>query len=344
MKNYLFFIVLLIVVAATGAVFWPFLTPLVLALATAVLIHPIYERMSRSLGEGVWSKRLAAFITVLVVLSLIVVPMFFLLGAIYSEIQDLYGLLTDEGSRSTIIDSLNSLSEWFSNMVFGVLPAYSFDALNVTNYLKSALEWVFGHLDAVFTSLALVAGYLVVFLLSLFYFLRDGASLFKRFINWSPVLTDNQNYISRTIERAIKSVFVGALLMSLLEGLSVGISFKVFGIPAPALWGTMAAVAALIPGFGVSVIIIPAAAYLILGGHYLFAAGLLVWGYAGIIVIDHIVGPTLVNRGIRLHPLLVLLSVLGGIIVFGITGFLIGPLVLAMLFALLDIYRFSVRN
>ncbi len=341
MSSYFFFILLLGAVAATVFLFWPFITPLVLGIATAVLVFPVYEKLAKILGYGTWAKRAAAFITVLGVLVVVLVPLFFLAGSIYSEIQTLYAMLTDEGNRSLVISALNNFSAGFSDLVFGVIQPYSFDTLNITEYLKTALAWLFAHLDTVFTGMAVVAAYVVIFLLSLFYFLRDGASLLQRFLFWSPQLHENQEFIIRTLKRAIQSVFIGALFVSLLEGLATGLGFLVFGIPAPALWGTIAGVAALVPGFGTSIVIIPAAAYLILSGNYLYAAGLLVWGYTCVIVIDHIVGPNLVNRGLRLHPLLVLLSVLGGIIVFGIIGFVMGPIVLAVLFALLDIYRLS---
>lgn len=343
-SSYFFFILLLGAAAATALIFLPFLTPVMLAIATAIITYPVYRRLARLLGGGVWAGRIAAAATVVGVLAVVLIPLFLLAGTVYSEIQYLYGALTDEGSRSQVIAALNSLSKAFSDLAFGVLQPYSFDALNVTDYLKSALEWLFAHVDSIFTGLALVAGYVVIFLLGLFYFLRDGEALTRRFLFWSPHLEHNREFIVGTVKRAIQSVFVGALSVGLLEGLATGVGFTVFGIPAPALWGTVAAVAALIPGFGVSIVILPGAAYLLLGGNYVYAAGLLVWGFTGIFVIDHLVGPALVNRGIRIHPFLVLLSVLGGIMLFGVIGFVMGPVVLAILFALLDIYRISARQ
>jgi len=109
------------------------------------------------------------------------------------------------------------------------------------------------------------------------------------------------------------------------------------------LWGTVAAIAALVPGFGVSLVVIPAAAYLIISGEYAYAAGLFIWGYAGIVVIDHIIGPTLVNKGVRVHPFIVLLSILGGLLAFGLIGFILGPIILVVLFTLLEIYKSSFK-
>ncbi len=289
-------------------------------------------------------RTLASFLTVLLVLVVILVPAFFLLESIYGEVQTLYGLLVDEANRSEVIHALNVAWTSLSNVALGLLPQHTFNSFNITELLKSGLEWIFANLDKVFTSIATIAAYSLIFLLALFYFLRDGTSLRKMLISWSPLLEANEEYISHTFKRAIRSVFAGTLVVAIIEGISTGLAFTVFGIPAPSLWGTVAAVAALVPAFGVSLIILPGAAYLILTGNYIYAAGLLIWGYTVIIVVDHLLGPALINRGIKIHPFLILLSVLGGLLTFGIIGFVMGPLILVFLFTLLEIYKTSFNS
>lgn len=340
-SSYFFFALLAVATIAAIFLFLPFLSPLVLGAVAAIVAYPLYRMFLRIFGLSSVGRTLAAALSVIVVLIVVLVPLFFLVGSMYAEVQSLYGLLTDEGNRSALINTLNTASQSLSNMVLGILPAQSFDSFNVTAYAKSALEWIFGNLDLVFGSMAKVAGYALVFLLALFYFLRDGNQLKKMFIAWSPLLDSNDEYITLTFKRAVRSVFAGTLAVSLLEGISVGLAFLVFGIPAPALWGVVAAIAALIPGFGVSLLVIPGTLYLIISGNYAYAAGLFIWGYAGIIVIDHIIGPTLINKGLHIHPFLVLLSVLGGILMFGLIGFVLGPIILVILFTLLEIYRTS---
>jgi predicted PurR-regulated permease PerM len=344
LSSYFFFVLLLGTTAAAVLVFLPFLTPIVLAIAVAVVLHPVYGDIIRLIGAGKIRKNLAAFVTVLLVLVIVMVPLFFLAGSIYSEVQTLYALLTDEANRSEVINALNSASQYLSNAVFGVLPAHSFDAFNITSYMKKGLEWLFTNLDMIFGSLAVFGGYVLVFLLSLFYLLRDGVELKNRVLSWSPQLTANQEFITRSFKKGILSVLSGTVAVSVLEGISTGLAFYVFGIPAPALWGTVALVASVVPGFGTSLIILPGVAYLLLTGNYVYGVGLLIWGYAAIIGIDHFLGPLLVNKGVHLHPFLVLLSVLGGIFVFGIVGFVMGPLILVFLVTLLEIYKTSVGD
>lgn len=338
-SSYFFFILLLVTVVAAVMIFLPFLTPILLAAVAAVIAYPVYRVISRILGQGSMRDSFAAFITVILILIVVLVPLFFLVGSMYAEVQTLYGTLIDEGGRSDTIGSLNYISAELSHLMFDIFPAYTFDTLNVTEYAKKVLEWMFVNLDTIFGSMAIVIGYVFVFLLSVFYFLRDGESFKNKFISWSPLLDVHDEYITTTLRRAIWSVIAGTLTVSIIQGTLTGLGFWIFGIPAPALWGSAAAIASLIPGFGTSMVIIPGAIYLIVTGNYMYAIGLTVWGVFAVGLIDNFLGPHLINKGVNAHPFLILVSVLGGIATFGPVGFILGPLILALLFALLDIYR-----
>ena len=110
-------------------------------------------------------------------------------------------------------------------------------------------------------------------------------------------------------------------------------------MPNPVLWGLVAALAALIPGIGTALILIPAIGYLFFTGSTGAAIGLLIWGVVAVGLIDNFLGPMLVNRGVKIHPFLILLSIFGGLSFFGPVGFVLGPLIIALVFALLEIYR-----
>ncbi len=338
-SSYFFFVLLLVAVIAVIKIFLPFLTPIVLAAAVAVLFHPVYRRISFIMGEGSIRKNVSAFLSILIFLVAVIVPLFFIVRNMYAEIQSLYAVLIDESGRSHIITLLNNFSQTLSHYLFGVFPAYSFDSLNITEYIKSALEWVFSNLDTVFSQLSKVLGYAFVFLLALFYFLKDGRSIVKHFISWSPLLDSNDVYIVKTLKRAIQSVFAGTIVVSLIQGILTGIGFAIFGIPAATVWGSVAAVAAFIPGIGTSLVIVPGIIYLFIIGQTPFAIGLIIWGALAVGLVDNLLGPFLVNKGMNVHPFLILISVLGGLVTFGPIGFVLGPLVLAFVFALLEIYK-----
>ncbi len=320
----------------------PFLTPIILGIAGSVVAYPIYIWLTKLLGSNVgWKANIAALITVAFVIVIIIVPFFFLVSRIYVEVQSLYAILTDESGRSTVINSLNNLSQYMSDHLFNIFPAYSFDSLNVTEYLKSLLIWIFGNLDKIFTGLATIAIYLFVFVLSMFYFMRDGAYIKRKFVSWSPLLDKYDEYITSTLKRAILSVFGGTVVVAVIQGILTGVGFFIFNVPAPAVWGAVAAIAAFIPGIGTSLVLVPGILYLLVVGNSSYAIGLAIWGVVAVGLIDNVLGPHLVNKGVHIHPFLILISVLGGLSTFGPIGFILGPLVLALLFALLEVYRTS---
>lgn len=341
-SSYFFFILLLGATVAAVFIFLPFLTPIILGIAGSVVAYPIYLKLTKLLGSNVgWKANLAAFITIILIIVVIIVPLFFIVSRIYVEVQFLYTTLTDEGDRSVVIDNLNAISQTVSNSLFQIIPAYNFDSLNITEYMKSFLIWIFGNLDRIFTGVATMAIYLFVFIISMFYFIRDGAIIKKKFVSWSPLLDKYDEYITETLKKAILSVFGGTIVVSIIQGVITGIGFFIFSIPAPAVWGATAALAAFVPGIGTSLVLIPGVIYLIIIGNYYYAIGLVIWGIFAVGLIDNFLGPHLINKGVNVHPFLILISVLGGLSTFGPIGLILGPLIVAFLFALLEVYRTS---
>jgi predicted PurR-regulated permease PerM len=123
-----------------------------------------------------------------------------------------------------------------------------------------------------------------------------------------------------------------------------GIGFTIFGVPNPVLWGGIATIAALIPLVGTGIIVMPAGAWLLLTHHTGAGTGLIIWGFIFVGLVDNVLHPYVMKKGMDMHPFLILLSVLGGLSYFGPIGFLAGPIVLAFFFALLEIYPQIVKG
>jgi predicted PurR-regulated permease PerM len=236
---------------------------------------------------------------------------------------------------------LNALSKAVSAKFFNAFPAYDFSSLNVTTYIQNFLEWSFANLDTIFSSVTKLAFQIFIMLFALFYLLRDGTKLKKALIALSPLIDTYDEKIIAKVKQAIRSVVAGSLVVSIIQGILTGLGFLIFGVPNPALWGSFAVVAALIPGFGTSLVLIPGIIYLFLDSTQLHAFGLLAWGALAVGLVDNYLSPILINRGIQIHPFIILLSVMGGLAFFGPIGFIAGPLVVALLSALFEIYKMS---
>ncbi len=339
-----FFTGLLLATLVLGVlIFLPFLTPIVLALALSVIFGPVYRFILRSLFPGKNKSTFAALLTLLLIAVIVLVPGFFITAKLYSETQEMYYFLTEEGGRSTAIEFLNNTADKISGMMFNLYPSFSFDTFDVTEYLQRGVEWAFSNLDTLFTRVTKVLMGLFVMFISLFYFLRDGKEFKQQLIALSPLDNTNDERILSRLEQAVYSIVAGSLIVGVIQGILTGIGFAIFHVPNPAVWGSIAAVAALIPGIGTSLVLVPAIIYLYFTGSTFDAVGLTIWAVVAVGLIDNILGPILINKGAKIHPIVILLSVLGGIAFFGVAGFIIGPLVFAFLFALLEIYKTS-RN
>ncbi len=318
-------------------IFKPFLYALALAMVFASALQPVYQKIVR-FARG--RQGLAALATILIVVAFIFTPLYFLGVQIYQEAQQLYSSLTEGGGKNAVLNIFNGLQNSFQNY----FPATQEFSLTVDQYLKQGLSWLLQHLGSVFGSFAKMAVSFFLFLVALYYLLKDGQKLKAAIIALSPLSDADDEAISQKLGMAINAVMKGNLLIAFIQGVLTSVGFAIFGVPNAVLWGSVAAIAALIPGIGTALVLIPAILFLFLTGEIFSGFGLIVWGVTAVGLVDNFLGPKLIGRGMQLHPLIILLSALGGIGFFGPIGFLLGPLTVSLLFALLDIYSSLTRK
>jgi predicted PurR-regulated permease PerM len=330
---YFLLILLAIALILSFLILRPFLFAFTLAIVFAVLFQPLYRKILKYTFKF---EALASFITIIIIVILIFTPLMFLGFQILKEAKNLYVTLAADVGKDTILRSLNGLANNFHQR-FPNLPEFSID---FELYFRQGLSWILNHLGAVFSNFASMIATAFLFFISLFYLLKDGVKLRKKIIHLSPLNDADDEMIIRKLEQAMSSVIKGNFVIALIQGTLTAIGFAIFGVPNFILWGTAAAVTSLIPTLGTSLVFVPAIILLFIGGQYFSAGGLLIWDMLAVGLIDNLLGPKLIGRGTELHPLLILLSVLGGVLYFGPIGLLLGPIILSLLFALLDIYYY----
>lgn len=182
---------------------------------------------------------------------------------------------------------------------------------------------------------------LFVMLYAMFFFLLYGPKWMKQLAGYLPLSNeDRQNVLDRglSVTRAsLKSI----LVIGVLQGLLIGLAFWFFGLTGAAFWGTIVVVLSAVPGVGPPVVWVPAALYLFLIDRTGAAIALIIWGAVVVGTIDNVLRPRIVGIGAKMPDLLILLSTLGGIIMFGAVGIIIGPVIAAGLVTMLDIYRLA---
>lgn len=281
---------------------------------------------------------MASLVVVVAVVLAIIAPLVFFGFALFDDAANLYFKLANGIERDSYIIKISTLVEKYAKVL---TPDATLD---VEGYIKNSLALVVDHLGLFFSSLVEVLISAVIMLFALFFLLRDGQKFKKEVFGLSPLADNYDQDIFDFVERAVNAVVHGSLVVGLVQGILVGIGFTVFGVPNAVLWGALAAIVSLIPTVGTAVIVIPAVIYLIIVSSPALAIGLAVWGIFVVGLADNFLKPILMNRGVRLQPLLVLLSVLGGLAFFGPIGFIAGPVIVSLGFSLLRLYPLVLKG
>jgi predicted PurR-regulated permease PerM len=330
---YFFFVLFIGTLILTFFMFLPFLSVIALAALLAVTFYPLHRRILRTLGKR---ESLAAACTLAIATAIVVLPLAVFSFFLFLEARDLYIRLSSNGlgEFAAPIHALEGNLQRF-------IPGFELD---VRTYSGEAALWLSREFGAIFAGTA--SALLALFLgnVAFYYFIRDGTRFLETIKRYSPLEDAHDVAILDKLNRTIHSVINGALTVALIQGILMAVGLVIFGVPNPALWGGITAIAALIPIAGTGVVLVPAVAYLALTGAMVPAVGLLVWGVVIVGLVDNILRPRLVGRGVKIHPLLIIFAVFGGLAFFGPIGFLLGPLVMSMLIVLGDIYTTLVRG
>lgn len=307
----------------------PFLSVIVVSAMAAVVAYPLKMRIAglfRGRANGV-----SSFLTLLIVVVLILTPVIFIAYQVFTEALVLYANLSD--NRDQYFETLGRV---VFEPLQRLLPGFAFD---VPGAIKQGLTLLTANFGRLFSGTIEVFVDLVLFLIAFYYFLKDGPKFARGFMALSPLHDKFDQDVFDRMSLAINSMVRGQLLVAVLQGFLTGLGFAFFGVPSPALWGSLAAICALVPGVGTSLVLVPGILFLFATGQTVPGLGLLAWGAVAVGLVDNLLGPTLIGKGAKIHPLFVLFAVLGGLALYGPMGFLLGPLTVSFVFALLDIYR-----
>jgi predicted PurR-regulated permease PerM len=312
-------------------IFKPYLAAIFVALIFAIIFFPVKNFL---LEHSKIKNITSSFITVFIVLIIILAPLFILGVILFQEATDMIVRLPENGVITRCLESYLLTLEDYINSIAPDAQV----SLSLTAYIEGIASWIVDNFGSLFSSIAHGTINLLLIIIALFFFLKDGEKIKEIVLKWSPLGDDHDRGILNKMAVAINSVVKGTLFIAALQGVLAGIGFAIFGVPSPVLWGFVTMLAALIPSVGTAIVIIPMVIYLYFTTSFVWAAGLLVWGLAIVGLVDNFLRPILIERGVKIHPFLILLSVFGGLNIFGPIGFLIGPIVLSFVVALIDVY------
>lgn len=320
------FLVFLLVAAfvAVCILFAPYFAVFVLTLVFGVMFAPVYAFLKKRIGTVS-----ASILTTLAIAVVILGPVAFVVTQIALEASGIVATMqSDTTSMETVFGNIE-------NYISDILPWAQVD---LASHVESVLGWLTSQTASIFGGIASVGLMLFLSLFSVAYWFMDGEKLKRAIMLASPLEDVDTKNIFRALSASIHSVIKGKLMISAMQGVIAGVGYAIFGVPNAVLWATLTAICALVPNFGTAIAMVPIIAYLVLTGDMGAAVGLSVWGLLAVGLIDNILGPKLMSRGADVHPVFVLLGVLGGIQLFGAVGLFAGPLVVSFFFAVFTAY------
>jgi len=214
----------------------------------------------------------------------------------------------------------------------------------VVSTAQGLSQWLLNQSSAIVGNVARFSFAAFVTWLCLFYFLRDGDRGLKAATELLPYPDELKHKMLERLNGVVVSSVYGGLIVALVQGALGTLAFAVIGIPSPVLWGTMMAVLSFLPVIGGSLVWAPTAVALAIQGRWVAAIGLSIWGALVISLVENILRPMVISGRTKMHPLLIFLAVLGGIHAFGMLGLFLGPVLVALVTGVLDVYRATVRG
>lgn len=335
LRNYLFLGLLLGVTVLLFYLLRPFAFPLFWAAVIAGLFYPFYRRLNQRLKNA----NLSSFLTLLLVTFIIIIPLMVVSLLVFNELRGLY--ITVTTNRSAITETLRSILTFIQNNP--LLEGFNINQAQVIERFQDMSQRVVtaafnGVSNFTQNSFQFVVQF-VLMLYSLFFFLRDGESMLKKLMFVLPLGQKYEKLLYTKFTSTAKATLKGTLVVGLVQGLMGGILFAALGIPGTLILTVLMILASLIPAVGAFIIWFPVAIILLLTGSIAKGVIIIVVGTFLIGTIDNFLRPILVGKDIKMHPLIILFTTLGGIALFGISGFVIGPVVASLFLAFWEMYE-----
>jgi predicted PurR-regulated permease PerM len=335
-ETYFFLVILVLVGILSFLVFMPFLSTLILAATFAAVIYPAHKKIL----EVVKGRNgIASLVTLVGLFFLIIIPLYLIAAQVFNEATSAYYHIASE--NSTVTFTLDALQDNFNSKIERIFPGVTID---LRNYVTAASGWLLQNIGNFFSGTISIGLRLALGIFALFYFIKDGRKFIQMFQDHSPIPREHTDILITKLRLSVRSIIGGSITVAICQGVVSGIGYAIFGIPNPALWGMLTGVSALIPGVGTSLIVVPAVLYAFFMGELWQGVGLAIWGLIAVGFLDNFLSPKLIGNGLRIHPLIILFSIIGGLTFFGPEGFILGPLTISLFLALFSIYKMIVKT
>jgi predicted PurR-regulated permease PerM len=309
------------------------LMPIFLAAIFTGLTYPFYEWLRVKTRK----PTLSALVTLVSLVLVLVLPFIAVAAAAYQEAVGLFSNFDMDIWRQHLESLVQNLQSRFPGLLERV------NASNLSNMaldgVQTSVQFILKHSADISLSAAnnLLTFFLMLFIM--FYFYIDGPQMLKRLIKWSPIKDEHEHILLEKFISVSKGTLKGFLAIGIIQGLIGATLFWAVGLRSPIFLGVLMVFASLIPAVGTALIWAPVALTLLVQGHWISAIWVVAIGGVVISSVDNFIRPMVVGKDIKMHDLMVLLSTLGGLGMFGLAGFIIGPIIAALFLSIWNIFE-----
>jgi predicted PurR-regulated permease PerM len=320
----------------TYQILQPFLNAIAWAVVFSIIFYPVFAFLLNYMRFRV----VTSVVTILLIIVIIITPFTYLSFVLVDEISSSVSTLNKDKIDAVVdIFARSRIAE----MVSRIQSYTGVEGLGSSNAIAESIKKMAGAITKNISSgITNIAGMLLDFvfmLLAVFFFLKDGPDFLEKARNYLPFSEEDKNRLIAKIKEMVISTVYGGIVIALIQGLLGGTAFYFLGINSPVLWGCAMTIMSFLPLFGTFSVWGPAAGYLIIQGSVMKGVILLLYGVFIISMVDNILRPVIISGRTKMPTLAVFFSVLGGMKFFGLIGFIMGPLVLALFVSVFEIFR-----
>jgi len=328
-----FLLILVAISAGFLYMVWSFVMPLLMAAAFTGLTYPLYERLLRLLRK----PQLAALASLLIFIIVIVIPVAAVITVAYHEAWIFFGTANFDALPGMLEKSLQQVQSRFPG-IFSKWNSQNASQMTAQG-IQAALQWALK--NGAGWSLAAARNVASIFLMlfMMFYFYLDGRRILGKIMLWSPLRDDFHETLIKNFLAVSRATLKGILVMGAVQGTIGAILFWSVGLHSPVFLGVLMLFCSVIPAVGTGLVWVPAAIYLLIQGHIGGGIAVLLVGTLIIGTVDNFLRPRLIGKDIQMHDLMVLLSTLGGLEIFGLSGFVMGPILASLFLSIWTMYE-----
>ena len=319
-----YYLLLALITILFVSIIFNFAAPILWSIVVSIIFYPLYEKFLLMTNK----KSLSSILSLILILLLVIIPSIGILGLITNELIIFINSFDDY--------SLERYAEMIPNESL-INDLLAWTGLNISQLTEKADDFLLAASKVFYESVSKISANVINFFISLFlfiyltfFFLKDGEKILQSCMDAFPMKNEDESYLLNEFQKTTRATIKGTIIVALAQGFLGYMTLLLLGIEGALIWGSVMALLSIIPAVGTILVWLPIALVLFANGQIIEASILIFSGIFIIGMIDNLLRPILIGKETKIPDYLILLTTIGGISIFGITGFIIGPIIASL--------------